>query len=86
MSEDQVFFLFVFFFLFSNCLSLLPVLLLCSFPEQSGGVEWFTLHLKVMKEVSSPKKMAFVDLWKVTLVFPCFLRADTVESESYAGK
>lgn len=83
MSEDQVFFLFVF---FSNCLSLLPVLLLCSFPEQSGGVEWFTLHLKVMKEVSSPKKMAFVDLWKVTVVFPCFLRADTVESESYAGK
>lgn len=70
-------------FFFSNCLSLLPVLLLRSSPEQSDGVEWLTLHMKVMEELSSPKKMAFVDLWKVTIVFPCFLWADLVESESY---
>lgn len=61
---------------FSNCLSLLPVLLLCSSPEQSDGAGWFTLWLKVMEEVSSPKKLACVDLWKVTLTFPCFLQAD----------
>lgn len=40
---------------FSNYLSLLPVLLLCSSPKQSDGAGWFTLWLKVMEEVSSPK-------------------------------
>lgn len=69
-------FLFISFFFFSNCLSLLPVLLLCSFPKQSDGAGWFTLWLKVMEEVSSPKKLACVDLWKVMLIFPWFLQAD----------